>query len=233
MTASHLRPDGDAIGLAPDRCGADRGSELGGRERALYRWILRHFAAEGPPTTGQIAVAAAGYGLEAEVALRRMEALDLVQRGAQGEVACAYPFSARPTGHTVELEDGAGLVHAMCAVDALGIPFMLRRGGAVCSTDPATGHPLRVTIDQAGTVRAQPADPVALVARTLEAGPLASSCCPLINLFESRDAAQLFLDRRRDLHGAVLSLPEAVAVARAVFEGVLGEAQSGGSEPPG
>jgi hypothetical protein len=221
VTQEHLRHDGQAIGLAPERCGRRRGSGLSQPERDLYRWILRSFAGGCVPTRGEAGRAAAEQGVDAEVALRRMAELDLIQRGADGEIRCAYPFSAQPTGHTVELDDGTPAVDAMCAIDALGIPFMLHRGGVVRTTDPVTGRVVVVGIDPAGNVRSDPLDPVALLASTGTAAPLASSCCPLLNLFESRELARGFLDGRPDLSGAVVSLADAVAVARAVFEGVL------------
>jgi alkylmercury lyase len=221
VTEAHLRPDGEAIGLAQERCGAQRGSELSPPERALYRWILRRFAGASTPRRRDVDHVAGEHGIVAEPALRRMEELDLIQRGPDGTIGCAYPFSAQPTGHTVEIEDGRPAVHAMCAIDALGIPFMLHRGGVVRATDPTTGRGLVVRIDRAGNLESDPADPVALVSRTEGAGPLASACCPHINLHESRDLAERFLSSRPDLGGAVLSLADAVAVARAVFEGVL------------
>jgi Alkylmercury lyase len=62
------------------------------------------------------------------------------------------------------------------------------------------------------------------MARTECVGSLASSCCPLIHLFESRELAERFLSSRPDLSGAVLSLVDAMAIAGAVFEGVLDQA---------
>jgi hypothetical protein len=221
VTRAHLRPDGDAIGIARERCGAQRGSELSPPERELYRWILGRFAGGFAPIGRDVDDAAGDHGIAAEPALRRMEEVDLIQRAAGGMICCAYPFSAQPTGHTVEVEGGPPLIHAMCAIDALGIPLMLHRTGVVRSTDPTSGRALAVTIDQAGSLRSEPPDTVAVVARTEGAGPLASACCPLINLFESREPAERFLRDRPDLSGAVLSLVDAVSVARAVFEGVL------------
>ncbi len=222
VTPAHLQRDGDAIGLAPERCGRRRrGSAPSGPERELYRWILRRFAAGSAPAGGDVERAAAERGIAAGPALLRMEELDLIQRGPAGTVRCAYPFSGEPTVHTVELEVGPP-VYAMCAIDALGIPLMLHLAGVVRTTDPASGRGLAVWIDRAGTVRSKPADPVALVATAGGTGPLASACCPVINLFESRAPAERLLAGRSDLRGAVLGPVDAVAVARVVFEGVLG-----------
>jgi hypothetical protein len=221
MSESHLRPDGGAIGLSPERCGAERGAELAPPERALYRWILRRFAAGGAPTASEVEGAARIHDVASEPALARMERLDLVQLDAAGGIRCAYPFSAEPTGHLVELDGGAVTVHAMCAVDALGIPFMLRRAAVIHSADPGSGRDIVVGIDAAGAMQSRPSGAVVVVASGAGTGPLASLCCPLINLFESREHAGEFLDRRPELSGTVLSLAGALSIGRAVFEGVL------------
>ena len=50
---------------------------------------------------------------------------DLVHTDRDGEITVAYPFSGRPTGYLVRFEGGHE-VHAMCAIDALGIAPMFR-----------------------------------------------------------------------------------------------------------
>jgi mercuric reductase len=55
-------------------------------------------------------------------------------------VTVAYPFSGAPTRQQVEL-DGFPAVHAMCAIDALGIPVMAGRDGRITATDPPRRNP--------------------------------------------------------------------------------------------
>lgn len=47
-----------------------------------------------------------------------------------GSVVVAYPFSGRPTDHVVEMTD-TPRIHAMCAIDALGVPLMAGRDGRI------------------------------------------------------------------------------------------------------
>ena len=60
-----------------------------------------------------------------------------------GRVATAYPFCGAPTRHVVRLDE-ASPVHAMCAIDALGIPLMTGRDGVIESADPDEGRPIRI-----------------------------------------------------------------------------------------
>jgi alkylmercury lyase len=149
-----------------------------------------------------------------------MADIDLIQLSDDGAIDSVYPFSSRPTTHTVALDDGTSL-HAMCAVDALGIPIMLRRAGVIDTKDPASGAPIRIQLDASGEAVAQPADAVVVCAVGRGPGPLSSLCCPLVNTFESRATAQGFLDSRPELSGAILSVSDAVACGAAVFGGVL------------
>jgi alkylmercury lyase len=207
-------------GLPDDRCGSARGSQLTPGERDLYRWILRCFAAGGSPSTDDVAAAARVNGVEVAAAIRRMVEMDLIQLTGGGSIDSAYPFSSRPTTHTVVLDDGISL-HAMCAVDALGIPIMLHRAGVIYTEDPASGGPIRIQLDASGAAVAQPADAVVVCAVGRGPGPLSSLCCPLVNTFESRATAERFLSSRPELSGSILSVSDAVACGAAVFGGVL------------
>lgn len=220
-SGAHLRLDGATLGLSPERCGPLRGSALTDAERELYRRLLRHFARDGVPDPDGLDAEARRLGIAPDGALLHMEELDLIRLDERGAVVCAYPFSAVPRGHDVELDGTGRRIHAMCAVDALGIPQMLHQDGVVHSADPATGRPLTVRVEATGTARAEPAGVALVVAHLGSEGPLAVSCCPLLNLFESAEGAEAYLRDHPEASGVVLPLPEAVTLARAVFGGVL------------
>ena len=109
--------------------------------RQLHREVLRAFLATGqPPHSDDLPLIG---GVDRGDAFGQLTELDVVQVGADGRALVAYPFSGRPTGHTVQL-DGGPVLHAMCAIDALGILLMTGRDGVIVSADPGTGHPVRV-----------------------------------------------------------------------------------------
>jgi hypothetical protein len=117
-------------------------------QRALHRRILQAFAGGTVPTRQRLAGWTAPR--DADDALAVLQARDLVHRDPRsGAVTVAYPFSAAPTAHHVRL--GAGVeVFAMCAIDALGIAFMLDEPTHVHSKDPGTGAPIEVTVRISG-----------------------------------------------------------------------------------
>jgi hypothetical protein len=66
--------------------------------------------------------------------VRKLATADLlVWMEDEARIISAYPFSGVPTAHQV-LIGGRNLLYAMCAIDALGIPFMLGQGARIRST---------------------------------------------------------------------------------------------------
>jgi hypothetical protein len=144
--------------------------------RRLHRRILHHFADQaGAPTTLLLHQWAHDLDVSLETALARLVAVDLVEADPpSGRLFGAYPFSATPRGHAVQI-DGGPTVHAYCAIDALGIPGMLGRGVGISSRDPHTGESIRVTVTD-GQATWQPRDTVVVVG-TDNGGREQSACC--------------------------------------------------------
>jgi hypothetical protein len=229
MTSNHFAavPDGLADRLA--RLG--RGADVGGRQavlpdplRVFHQRLLGAFlTGTGPPDATVVAGLAAELGLDPLAALAALAAADLVHTDpATGSIAVAYPFSGRPTPHRVELA-ARPAVFAMCAVDALGIPQMLRRDGRISSVDPTSGQPITVEV-HAGAWRFQPATTVLLSGSTAAGGACdtaADWCCPYINFHSDREAADTYRRAHPGMTATVSSQAEAVKGAKWAFGGLL------------
>jgi hypothetical protein len=147
MTSNHSAATPAAEALAGRLARLGPGAGVDGRQavlpdplQAFHRRLLKAFVTgTGAPDAAVVARQATELGLDPEAALAALGAADLVHTDpATGSISIAYPFSGRPTPHRVELAGGPA-VFAMCAVDALGIPQMLRRDGRISSVDPASG----------------------------------------------------------------------------------------------
>jgi hypothetical protein len=144
------RNAGGPIALGVDeRAGCNRAKRLTPLQRDFYRLILREFAQHGRPPGERLVAVAASLGIDVEQALARLAEEDLVHRDSGGEIVVAYPFSGVATAHRVRFDGGAE-AFAMCAVDALGIPFMLAEPTEILSRDPRTGDEV--------TLRVQPGE---------------------------------------------------------------------------
>ncbi|HET9117143.1 MAG TPA: alkylmercury lyase family protein [Pseudonocardiaceae bacterium] len=150
---------------------------------------------------------------------RQLADADLVQLGADGYVMVASPFSGRPTGHVVQLEEGT-VVSAMCAIDALGIPLITGEDAVIVSTDPSDAHPVR--IERRGEAWWwAPEDTAVLVAQSSGCGPAATCLCSAITFHTNRRRAAEYLRRRAELTGCVFDQTQAVEIARLSFGSLL------------
>jgi Alkylmercury lyase len=108
------------------------------------------------------------------VLLRELHERDVIRLDPHGGIRCAYPFSATPTAHLVDIEGGPS-VYAMCAIDALGMSAMLHRDVTIRSTDPRNGRPITVTVHN-GHARWTPGS-VVVVDGAITTSP-GGDCCP-------------------------------------------------------
>lgn len=157
----------------------------------VAKWLIRrtprgHQRARAGPVPGgaagvrsqRDAAAAAGAAAQAglppeqaDAALRELAAAELVTLDGSGALAGAFPLSATRTRQRVRVDDGR-VLHAMCAIDALGVPSMLGQAGVVTSTDPATGIPSPSTsAPTAGWTWTRPAPSCSWAARAATAWP--------------------------------------------------------------
>jgi len=199
---------------------AARAAALPEPVRELHRRVLRVFLSTGrAPDQDQLRNDADGLGMTLADGLGRLAKVDLLHSGQNGRILVAYPFSARRTGHTVQLPDTPAM-HAMCAIDALGIPLMADQDAIITSADPTTGKAIRVDRhDQLW--HWEPATAVVVLAQTGHRGRAAECLCPSITFHIDRDHAQHHLTHHPELHGAVLNHQDAIEVARLSFGTLL------------
>jgi hypothetical protein len=200
---------------------AGRQAALPGPLRGLHRAVLRRFLDTGaPPTERWVQQAAADRGLHA-AALDQLDAADAVHV-VNGVVAVAYPFSGTPTPHRVWLDE-LPAVHAMCAIDALGLPAMTGRDGRITSADPADGTPIEVTVRD-GAWSWIPAGTVVVAARTAGCGTECGSfevMCPHTVFHASAESARAWLASHGGLDAEILDQETAIECGRLNFGTLL------------
>jgi hypothetical protein len=211
------------LGL-PARGVRDRQAALPGPLQDLHRALLGAFLTEaGPPDLGVVGRLTTELHLESQAALTVLAAADLVHPDpTTGRIRVAYPFAGTPTAHRVTLADSPTL-HAMCALDALGIPLMAHRSGRIDSIDPTSGQPITVEVDGQGW-RWRPTTTVVLAGTTTisdACGSVADCCCPDINFHPTPHDADAYRQQHPAMAAELLGQAEAVEVARRIFGGLL------------
>jgi hypothetical protein len=203
-----------APGIAAKRAG------LGSGPRSVYQVVLRSFAVTGrAPAPGALEAAAAQFGLTAGQALAELAGADVLGLDHDGGIRMSYPFSGVPTPHAVSIAAGPQ-VHAMCAIDALGIPPMLGADAVISSSDPVTNAPVTVAF-RAGKATWNPESAVVFVGRRGGEGPAEMVTCGCLNFFASAASAVLWASQRPDVTGAVLDQASAEALAAEIFGSLL------------
>jgi hypothetical protein len=220
-SAMECYPPGGAIRTDRPR----RAAMLPAAVRAVHHRVLQHFAETGTsPTPADLAEVAAGAGVDPVAALQRLAADDLVAVDDAGRLVAAYPFSPAPTAHVVDL--GGVRVYAMCAIDALGMPFMLAGDATITSTDPHTGQPVTVTVT-GGMAVFSPEETVVVYAATDSGGRSVDTCCSTINFFAHPTTARAWIGAHPGLTATVLDQPDAVRLSRDIFGPLLPAANPG------
>ena len=210
-------------GIAAERFGPGRLTQLGDSARALYRWILASFAAGSSPQVDELCDRASALDLQIEETLERFATLDLVHHDpGTGEILVAYPFSARPRGHSV-LIDSTRRVEAMCAIDALGIAAMLQLPTEISSHDPLSGAEIWVRVDPGEGAWWEPTTAVVLAGSACGDGPSFRGCCDVLNFFQTEESANRYLAKHSELDGFPISIPDAIEAGRIVFGDLLEE----------
>jgi len=207
-----------AAEIPPSKLGPARRARLTEAERELYFWILRRFATDGVPGSGEVRAAAGRLGLDMEDALETLSREDLVHRRPDGAISVAYPFSGRPTAHRARFPSGHE-VDAMCAIDALGIAPMFAQRIEVESRDPVNGETIGARVAPDGAAEWWPESAVVVAGAVRSQGD--ACCCPVLNFFVSPANAERWLTEHPEVRGNVISIPEAAAAGRAVFGDVF------------
>lgn len=212
----------DAADIAAERRGRQRLARLSQPERGFYLWVLRQFATAVPPSADATRAAASDFDLDPEQALAMLAREDLVHTDSDGRPLVAYPFSANDRGYRVAI-DGAHEVQAMCAIDALGIAWMLDLPIEIDSRDPISGGEIHVQLDPDGAANWQPEAAVVVAGSGCCDGPSFCGCCDVLNFFETPASAERYLLEHPDVTGTLISIAEAIEAGRVVFADVLKE----------
>jgi hypothetical protein len=194
---------------------------LSPEENDLRKAILTAFAEGGSaPSVHEIAHTLARSVREVVEGCRKLAADDLmVWKEDEARILSVYPFSAVPTAHQV-LIDGHNRLYAMCAIDALGIPFMLDQGARIRSTCFFCQQPVTVEVHGGSLQRAFPLTTVVWFSER-DGCCVAEARCPLMNFFCHEGHLHAWRTTSPDERGTALSVREAVDVGKAVFGELL------------
>jgi len=181
----------------------------------LYRDLQR------APSPEEIARRANTAPGRVPILLKRLAARDLIVLEGD-KITGAYPLTDRPSEHRVVIADRE--LHAMCAIDALGVGAMYRTDATIKSRCRLCHAPIDIATSDAGRCLAMvsPADAVGFAGTGYRGNCAATSLCTTITSF-CGDAHRSAWRSSQPLNagGFRLSIDEALEVGRAIFGPVL------------
>lgn len=192
-------------------------------EDLVWRTVLRLYAERGePPKPAEIG---AETGIDADAVaslLRALRSRDLIELDPQsGCILLAYPFTQAVTGHRVELKGRR--LHALCAIDALGVAAMYGTDINISSPCRHCGASIHVKTTEEGRSLQSvvPGEAVVWFDFAYD-GSAATSCCPAIAFFCSPEHLRQWHHKQKAQRAGIeLTVGEALEVGRAIFGPVL------------
>jgi hypothetical protein len=189
----------------------------------IHQYVLETFAATGhSPTVVQIRERFSLRTLgEADAMIAALQRAGSIHRSeGHGAITHAYPFSNEPTAHHVLLRGGPE-VFAMCAIDALGMPFMLRKDADIVSTCAGCRAEVRVAVRDGDVKSYAPIETLVWVGQMSKGCVAATDLCPDLNFFCSSACIDAWTSAHPGKLGERLSFEDAVSWGRQVFEDLL------------
>lgn len=147
---------------------------------------------------------------------------DLIVWDEAGQcVQSAYPFSGSPTAHTVRLKNGPA-VFALCAVDALGMPVMLKQAADLMSRCEHCHTPIEIAVAPEELGQYHPGETVVWFPLAVDrCRSVAQSRCPDINFFCSPEHQDAWREGRGWPDGQWMTMAEAFEAGREIFGSLL------------
>ncbi len=202
----------------------ERWAGLDDAQDRVRRAILEAYPRTGQaPSTNELALKT-GFATDQVCDLiAKLKARDMVVLDRDGTTLTgAYPFINRGTEHRMKL--GETVLHAMCAIDALGTGAMLGRDVVIESACRSCGAPIRVeTRDKgAGLADHSPRSAVVWSGIQYSNSCAADSLCTVMAFFCTDEHLQSWRDAQdRKTKGFRLSMDEGLQMGKAIFMPLL------------
>ncbi|TET54084.1 MAG: hypothetical protein E3J54_02850 [Actinobacteria bacterium] len=151
--------------------------------------------------------------------LQTLDEKDII-KFKEGKIKSAYPFATKPTRHEVKIAN-QNRTFALCAIDALGIPSMMRKDVLVTSSCPYCER--SITIEFKGEkITTKPNNSIVWQPTKKIEGKVADDLCPHIDFFCNTKHAGSWQEKV-GYEGISLSLEESIEIGKFIFGGFLKE----------
>ena len=220
----------EALGAIFKTCDwAQRWAGLDAAQDRMRRAILEAWPQAGrAPSTNELALSTGFAPDRVRELIAKLVARDMVVLDRDGaNLTGAYPFTDRDTEHRMQLGDT--VLHAMCAIDALGAGAMLGTDVAIESACRSCDTPIRIETRNDGTALEaySPTSAVIWSGVQYSNGCAADSLCTVMAFFCSDEHLESWRDGRDPKpRGFRLSMNEGLQMGKAIFMPLLAAASA-------
>ncbi|MEE8168305.1 MAG: alkylmercury lyase family protein [Candidatus Hydrothermarchaeales archaeon] len=202
------------------------GKSLSPDEDEIRRFILTEFPSLGRvPTMEEIKE---GLGLtttDVSQSLETLNELDIIYM-KDDRILGAYPFSSEPTPYLVTFKGREKRrAYALCAIDALGIPFMFGEDVDIESSCAHCSGKIKIKVEDGRIIECEPKEALVWIGLKYSCHAATSLCTSLI-FFQSEEHLLEWRAENPSEDGEALTLSEALYVGKELFEARLGLAHS-------
>lgn len=189
-------------------------------EAELHRAILRSFVERDRPLARK-EIARSPVAVDTDDILARLRDNDLVVLDERGEVSGAYPFTMERTPHRLEVNGHR--MHAMCALDALGVSPMFELEVTIDSRCAVSYEPIHLRQRSLDLLETKPSKDLLLGIHWRQVTTCAAhSLCREMVFLKDLDAAMIW-QQTAPGNRELFELREAVSIAAQFFVPLLQE----------
>lgn len=189
-----------------------------GEENDVRKFIMQMFRAGGrAPSTTEIVQKLQMSWESVKAVLRRLDDADILYL-EDDKIVAAYPFSNKPTLHMVIFSKDRTQAYSMCAIDALGIPFMFQEDVTILSHCGYCDKDLQIQVNDG---RANSNEDTVVFFGFERSKHAATSSCPILQFFCCRPHLANWRVENPTKTGEILSLNEALSLGEEIFGGML------------
>ncbi|MGX7109397.1 organomercurial lyase [Facklamia miroungae] len=136
----------------------------------------------------------------------------------EDEVVTLYPLSLKKTNKKVYTQKSDKPVHAMCAIDALGLYHTIESQIMIEGEDEFTGEKIKLEMNNDKIINHNKQTVFILYKNVCKKKDCNKECCPFIHFFVSEDNIVRYLNKNcLKCSFQILDLDEANAVAQRLF----------------
>lgn len=187
-------------------------------ENAVRKLVMQAFRALGrAPSASEIGQKLQMSSERVNGVLRSLDEADVLYL-EDDQIIAAYPFSNKPTKHRVIFSKSKTEAYAMCAIDALGIPFMFQENATILSRCGYCEKDLEIQVNEG---RANSNEDAVVFFGFERSRHAATSSCPILQFFCCKPHLANWRIANSTKTGAILSLNEALILGGEIFGGTL------------